>query len=190
MEILSRLKRSAIGLKKSGKGEAAMTREEGVFFESFYRLHFQKLVGYAYRFLKNWDDAKEVVQEAFLTGMVKIDRFYGSENRLGWIKNVIRNKAQNLNTVKKSRATVTISIEDTNLCPSAFDYYVGVDAPSAHCAELLSEQEFLLIQRIFMEGEPYRNVAKEFDLSEGACRKRVERIIKKLRKNWDIDYSS
>ena len=117
-----------------------MTREEGVFFESFYRLHFQKLVGYAYRFLKNWDDAKEVVQEAFLTGMVKIDRFYGSENRLGWIKNVIRNKAQNLNTVKKSRATVTISIEDTNLCPSAFDYYVGVDAPSAHCAELLSEQ--------------------------------------------------
>ena len=85
---------------------------------------------------------------------------------------------------------MTISIEDTNLCPSAFDYYVGVDAPSAHCAELLSEQEFLLIQGIFMEGEPYRNVAKEFDLSEGACRKRVERIIKKLRKNWDIDYSS
>lgn len=164
-----------------------MTREEGVFFESFYRAHIQTLIGYAYRFLKNWDDAKEITQEAFLTGLVKIDQFYGSENHLGWIKSVIRKKAQNLNKVKKNHATVLFPLEDPTSSLSAYDYYSGVDAPSAHCAELLSDQEFLLIKRIFMEGESYWDAAKEFDMTEGACRKRVERIIKKLRERWDTD---
>ena len=36
-----------------------------------------------------------------------------------------------------------------------------------------------------MEGEPYREVAADLDLTEGACRKRVERILKKLREQWD-----
>ena len=49
-----------------------MTREEAARFEVFYRENFEKLVGYAYRFLKNWDDAKEVTQEAFLTALIRI----------------------------------------------------------------------------------------------------------------------
>lgn len=164
-----------------------MTREEEAFFEEFYRANIQMLIGYAYRFLQNWDDAKEIAQEAFLTGLVKIDQFYASKNRLGWIKTVIRKKAQNLNKVKRVRATVTTFLGDPSLCLSARDDYGSVDSPSAHCAELLTEQEFLLIRRIFMEGEPYREVAAEFGLTEGACRKRVERILKKLRKQWDAD---
>ena len=55
----------------------------------FYRENFEKLVGYAYRFLKNWDDAKEVTQEAFLTALIRIDRFHASENQQGWIKSVL-----------------------------------------------------------------------------------------------------
>lgn len=163
-----------------------MTREEEAFFEEFYRVYVQTLAGYAYRFLNNWDDAREITQEAFLTGLVKTNQFFASENRMGWIKTVIRKKAQNFNRVKRGRATVTTSLEDPNLCLSANDYYGSVDSPSAHCAELLAEQEFLLIRRIFIEGEPYREAAAEFGLTEGACRKRVERILKKLREQWDV----
>ena len=162
-----------------------MTREEEAFFEEFYRAYIQTLVGFAYRFLKNWDDAKEITQEAFLTALVKIDQFYASENHLGWIKAVIRKKAQNFNKVKRGRAAVTTFLDDPSLSLSAPDHYGGIDAPSAPCAELLTDQEFLLIRRIFMEGEPYREVAADLDLTEGACRKRVERILKKLREQWD-----
>lgn len=164
-----------------------MTGEQQLFFEAFYRTHFKSLIVYAYRFLKNWDDAKEITQEAFVTGLVKIDEFHESENQIGWIKKVIWKKAQNLNKVKKNHAVVMLPLEDPTMSLSAYDYYGGVDAPSAHCAELLSDQEFLIIKRIFMEGESYRDTAKEFDMTEGACRKRVERIIKKLRERWDTD---
>lgn len=164
-----------------------MTREECVFFEAFYRANFKKLVGYAYRFLANWDDAKEITQEAFLTGLIKIDQFYKSENQQGWIRNAIRKKAQNLNRVKANRTAVTVPLEDTSFDSAAYDHYAGVDTPFAHSAELLTEQEFLLIKRVFMEGEPYQNIAKEFDTTEGACRKRVERIVKKLREKWGAE---
>ncbi len=164
-----------------------MTWEEGVSFEEFYRENFQKLVGYAYRFLKNWDDAKEVTQDAFLTALIKMDQFCGSGNRQGWIRNTIRKKAQNLNKIKANRTASIVPLEETDPLLVDYDRYSAVDTPSAHSAELLSEQEFVLIQRIFMEGEAYRDTAKEFGITEGACRKRVERIIKKLREKWEKD---
>ena len=164
-----------------------MTQEEEVFLEAFYRANFQKLVGYAFRFLKNWEDAKEVTQEAFLTGLVKIEQFYKSENQQGWIKIVIRKKAQNFSKMKANRGAVTTFLEDPGLLPAAPDYYDGIEAPPVYCAELLTEQEFLLIKRIYLEGESYRDTAKEFEMTEGACRKRVERTIKKLRERWNRD---
>ena len=165
----------------------AMTQDEGVFFEAFYRENFQKLVAYAYRFLKNWDDAKEVTQEAFLTALIKIDQFCESESPQGWIKSTIRKKAQNLNKLKVRRSASVFPLEEANPLLVDYDHYAAVDAPSAHSAELLSKQEFLLIKRIFMEGESYRDTAEEFGITEGACRKRVERIIKKLRERWEKD---
>ena len=80
---------------------------------------------------ENWDDAKEITQEAFLTALVKIDQFYASENHLGWIKAVIRKKAQNFNKVKRGRAAVTTFLDDPSLSLSAPDHYGGIDAPSA-----------------------------------------------------------
>lgn len=162
-----------------------MTQEEGVFFEKFYRDHVQMLVVYAYRFVRNWDDAKEIVQESFITGMVKIDQFFGSENHLGWIKSTVRKKAQNFNKVRKSRAAIMSSLPNPDLVRPANYNNSVIDAPSAHCAELLTEQEFLLFKRIIIEGEPYRDVAKDSGLTEGACRKRIERILVKLRERWD-----
>ena len=165
-----------------------MTQDEEAFFEEFYRANYQKFVGYAFRFLRNWEDAKEVTQDAFLIGLVKIKQFYASENRPGWLKNTIRKRAQNFNKVKINRAAVTTFLEDPGLSLAAPDHYNRIDSPSAYCAELLTDPEFLLIKRVFMEGESYRDTAKEFGLTEGACRKRVERIIKKLRKRWDGDH--
>ena len=121
-----------------------MTQDEEAFFEEFYRANYQKFVGYAFRFLRNWEDAKEVTQDAFLIGLVKIKQFYASENRPGWLKNTIRKRAQNFNKVKINRAAVTTFLEDPGLSLAAPDHYNRIDSPSAYCAELLTEQEFLL----------------------------------------------
>lgn len=85
------------------------------------------------------------------------------------------------------RTAVTIPLDETALLLTDDDHYPAVGTPFAHSAELLNTQEFLLIQRIFMEGVSYRDATKEFEITEGACRKRVERILQKLKDRWEED---
>lgn len=162
-----------------------MTPKQKVFLESFFREHFHYFVAYAFRYLKDWEDAKEVTQEAFLTAIIKIDAFFDSECPMGWMKKTIWKKASNVIRSKEKQSSVNVPIEaiDANLV--TYDTYTGIDSPITRCAEILTPAEFSLFKRIVLNGESYSDVAAELGISECSCRKRVERIIKKLRKNWD-----
>lgn len=161
-----------------------MTPKQRVFFEAFFREHYHYLVAYAFRYLKDWEDAKEITQEAFLTAIIKIDSFFDSESPIGWIKKTIWKKASNFSRSKSRQSSVNVPIEDMDANLFVYDSYTDLDSPITRCAELLDPKEFSLFKRIVVNGESYSEVATEFGLSEPSCRKRVERIIKKLRKNW------
>lgn len=161
-----------------------MTPKQKMFLESFFREHYQYLVTYAFRYLTDWEDAKEVTQDAFLTAVIKIDSFVGSENPLGWMKKTIWKKASNFSRSKLKQSSVSVPIESMAEALFAYDSYSGLDSTIARCAEILGPEEFSLFKRIVINGESYSDVAAELGLSERSCRKRVERIIKKLRKNW------
>ena len=162
-----------------------MTPKQKMFLESFFREHYQYLVTYAFRYLKDWEDAKEITQDAFLTAIIKSDSFFDSENPLGWIKKTIWKKASNFSHSKSKQSSVSVPIENMAEALFAYDFYSSLDLTIAQCTEILKPEEFSLFKRIVMNGESYSEVAAELGLSERSCRKRIERIIKKLRKNWD-----
>lgn len=162
-----------------------MTNEQSAFFENFYREHFETLVGYAFRFVKNWDDAKAVTQDAFLVGLKKIDAFHASENHIAWIKTTIRKKASNVNRTRQYRAGIVVPLETLNTTPAIFDSYPAIDSPLTQCADILNPGEYSLFMRAIVNREPYPKVAGDLGITEWACRKRVQRILKKLRENWD-----
>lgn len=161
-----------------------MTPKQKVFLEAFFREHNHYLVIYAFRYLRNWEDAKEVTQDAFLTAMIRSDSFFNSESPLGWMKKTIWNKASNFSRSKAKQLSVNVPIEDIPESLFAYDSYGGLNSAIARCAEILKPKEFSLFKRIVIIGESYSDVAAELGLSEPSCRKRMERIIKKLRKNW------
>lgn len=165
-----------------------MTGEQSIFFEQFYRKHFSKLVAYAYRFLHNWDDARVVTQEAFLVGVEKIDQFQGSESQLAWIKNVIKKKAFNMNRTRSLRETIVVPLETlTTPPPGTYDSHESedIDALLAHCAALLKPEEYALLIEAVWKRKPYPQLSRELGITEHACRKRVQRLLKKLNDNWD-----
>lgn len=162
-----------------------MTPKQKVFLEAFFREHNHYLVAYAFRYLNNWEDAKEVTQDAFLTAMIRSDSFFSSENPIGWIKKTIWKKASNLSRSKSKQLSVNMPVEDMPESFFAYDSYNGLNSAIDRCAEILKPKEFSLFKRIVIIGESYSDVAAELGLSERSCRKRMERIIKKLRKNWD-----
>lgn len=162
-----------------------MTPNQRMFFEAFFREHYHYLVAYAFRYLKDWEDAKEVVQDSFLTAIIRSDAFFSSENPLGWMKKVIWKKASNFSHSKSKQSSVSVPIEDMPESLLAYDPYSGLDSTVARCAEILKPEEFSLFKRVVINGESCSDVAAELGLSEQACRKRVERARKKLRRNWD-----
>lgn len=164
-----------------------MTPEENERFEQFYRQHLQKLLTYAYRYLHDWEEAKDATQEAFLVGMKKIDQFLGSENQVAWMKNVIRKKASNMRHTRKLREEIVVPLETLTTSPHMYDSHEDEDVEALldHCAELLKSDEYSLFVRIIWKRESYSHVSRELNISEWACRKRIQRILKKLNENWD-----
>ena len=162
-----------------------MTQEQSTFFEDFYREHSESLVGYAYRFRYDWEDARVAMQDAFLTGIIKIDKFYSSENPIGWIKKVIWNITMNMNRAKKVRKNRLVPLDDTKMQATTYDQYEGINTVVARCKEILTSEEYALFEATIIASEPSSKVYQDFGLSYEACKKRVTRILQKLRKNWD-----
>lgn len=160
-----------------------MTQEQSTFLEKLYAEQVEQLVIYAYRFVWDWEDARVVTQEAFLTGIVKFEEFT-KENPVGWLKTTIRNLASNMNRAKKIRKDRLVSLDDANIQNAVYDQQEGLKSIIAQCTEILSPEEFALFEATILAGEPSSKVYKEFGLSYEACRKRVYRILEKLRKNW------
>lgn len=164
-----------------------MTSEQSVFFEQFYRKHLRKLVAYAYRYLKDWGNAEVAAQEAFLLAWENSDKFFSSESQIAWMKNVIRKKASNMNHTRCLREKVVVPLETLTASPCICDSHDGedVEALLTHCAEILKPKECSIFLKVIWKREPYSRVSQELGITEWACRKRAQRILKKLNENWD-----
>ena len=53
--------------------------------------------------------------------------------------------------------------------------------------EDLSPQEYTLLKEIVIDGVSYLDMAEKLEISMWACRKRVERIIKKIRRKNNLE---
>lgn len=159
-----------------------LTKEEIVFFSTFYQENFEMLSAYAYRFVSNWEDAHDLTQDAFMTAIVKFEDF-SKNNPTGWMKITIRNKAANFNQTKKIHSNYSQPLN--NHIPKTAPNEFYDDSAIAHCAELLQPEEFSMIQETIIANEAYSEAYQKFGLSYGAFRKRIYRILKKLRDNWD-----
>ncbi len=163
-----------------------MSREENVFFTEFYREHFESLCSYAYRFVTNWDDARDITQDAFKTALTKFDDFYSSENPIGWMKETIHKLSANFNKVQNLHNSRTEPLDEKILVPAVSQSYEsGEDSAIALCAELLSPEEFSMIQDTIIANEPYSTAYKKSGLSYEAFWKRIYRILQKLRNHWN-----
>lgn len=162
-----------------------MTQEQSTFFADFYREHSESLVGYAYRFLHDWEEARVAMQEGFLIGIIKIDKFYSDENPIGWIKKVIQNITSNMYRAQKVRKNRLVPLDGAKIQTAVYDQYEGSNTVIARCKEILTPEEFALFEATIIAGEPSSIVHQDFGLSYEACKRRVSRILQKLRKYWD-----
>lgn len=159
-----------------------MKPDQDAILETLYRARFHMLEIHAYRFLGNWDDAHVAAQEAFHIACEKIDVLMKTENKIGWMKNTVKNVCRHMMRDRQRQKVLFSSLEDLT---EAETPYVTDDSKGRAVdlfAGLLSERELELLQKIIVEEVSYAEAAKEMNCNIWTCRKQVQRAIDKLHK--------
>lgn len=158
-----------------------MERQE--LFETLYLEMYHKLVGYAARGLEgNLDLAEEAVQDTFRLFWVKYDQATASPNVQGWIVNTLKGEILN---IRRTRARMANLVAQLSAAPQiaavARDEY-GLDV---EYADLREDPDYQLLREFALEQRTVMELAQSRGITIPACKKRLERARKRLRKYFE-----
>lgn len=144
---------------------------------------YYQLIVYAISTLYDHSLAEEAVQDTFRIACAKASNFLSSPNPRGWllntlkyvIKNMIRSRASLNNLILCSFDLIENSIIiDTDISNIDFLY-----------SDIVDSAEYELLKRIALDKYTILEAAQELGISVEACKKRVQRAKKKLKKYFE-----
>ena len=161
-------------------------------FETLMLPHLDAAYNLAKWLLRNEDDARDVVQEAYLRAFKSFGGFHGSNGR-PWLLTIVRNTAYNL--IKKNQtAHLTTTFDE--------DEQVGDRESPSPATLLVQDEESKLVRRAIdqlpeefreilvlrhLEGLSYKEIAEVAHLAPGTVMSRLARARGKLREFLKTD---
>lgn len=130
----------------------------------------------AMRFLKNSDDAEDVLQESFIKAFSKIEQYKGEVTFGAWFKKIVVNKCLDF---LKAKCDVNIPLEE-NLTHVVEDdnWNVGVDISIDQVRfeiEKLSDNYKYVLLLFLIEGYDHSEISQILEIPETTCRTRLMR---------------
>lgn len=148
--------------------------------ETYYVEMFYSLSAYAQSALNDRSLAEEAVQDTFRIACAKADKFLSSPNPKGWLLNTLKNV---INNAIRSRAylnRMVIAYLDTDENNIPGD--IGNPSIDLIYSDLTENKDYKLLKKIALEKCSMLEAAQELGISVEACKKRVQRAKKKLKK--------
>ncbi|MEN8789793.1 MAG: RNA polymerase sigma factor [Flavobacteriaceae bacterium] len=141
-----------------------------------YRQYCEGMYCVAMRFLKNEDDAEDVLQEAFIKAFQKLDQFRGDVTFGAWLKRIVVNKC--LDFIKAKKVAFTEIQEQTLRIVEDEDWTVKTEITMEQVKEAmqqLPEKYRFVVQLFLVEGYDHQEISQILDLREPTCRTRLLR---------------
>ena len=152
-----------------------------------YKMYCEGMYCVAMRFLKNEDDAEDVLQEAFIKAFQKLDQFKGEVSFGAWLKRIVINKC--LDYIKSSKIQYTEIRENTLHVVEDDDWTVEEDLSIdevMNAMEKLPDKYKYVVQLFLIEGYDHQEISQILEIREVTCRTRLLRgkgYLKELLKN-------
>lgn len=178
-EIIDTLKT----LTRTGGGTSmAMDEKQRKIIAEFYNEKYKGLLAYAKQSLGDVDLASEAINETFEIACKKPEKLINSENPYGWLTNTLKNVINNMKRKRNRWNLLFINTYhlDENLLVSHESQ--EMDTIDLYYSELLSLDDYNLIKRIVLDRVSIPEAAREFGISTEACKKRIQRAKKKLKR--------
>ena len=141
-----------------------------------YRKYCEGMLCVAMRFLKNKDDAEDVLQEAFIKAFQRIDQFKGEVTFGAWLKRIVVNGCIDFIKSKKQRM---VELDESYMHVADDDNWEvsgGIDLEEVKKAIYeLPEKYGLVVQLFLVEGYDHKEITQILNISETASRTRLLR---------------
>lgn len=147
-----------------------------------YKQYCNGMFCIAMRFLKNYDDAEDVLQESFIKAFQRIHQFKGEVTFGAWLKRIVVNgsidflKSKHKRTIELDESYMHIA-EDEN-----WEVNEGINIEEVlDRIEELPEKYKYVVQLFLVEGYDHKEISEILDISETASRTRLLRGKKYLK---------
>ena len=141
-----------------------------------YKQYCEGMFCVAMRYVKNGDDAEDVVQEAFIKAFQKIHQFKGEVTFGAWLKRIVINKSIDFLKAKKQRM---VALDENYLQVSEDDDWtvendITLDQVKTAITKLPDKYRYVLMM-FLIEGYDHREIAQVLKLTETTSRTRLLR---------------
>ena len=155
--------------------------------------YYPKMIAICLRYLKNEEDASEVLNNAFLKVFTKLEQYKAEGSLEGWIKRIVINSA--LNFIRSNK-----TYRNKFILTGEFQSYGTPDEISSEAVDglpntassLSQEQLFNMITDLppatrvvfnlfVIEDFPHKQIAKQLDISEGTSKWHLSNARKLLK---------
>lgn len=141
-----------------------------------YRQYCDGMFGVAMRFLKNADDAEDVLQESFIKAFQRIHQFKGEVTFGAWLKRIVVNgsidflKSKHQRTEELDENYMHIAEEDD----WSVEENISLEQVKAAIEELPGKYRYV-VQLFLVEGYDHSEISQVLGISETASRTRLLR---------------
>lgn len=152
--------------------------------ERLYLQMYPMLFEYARSSLANDALAEEAVQDTFIIACQKPESLCKSANPEGWLVKTLKNVVSN--TIRSQSIARRILL---GYCASAGEYSASGERVDLDVLydDVADTDEFRLLKEMALEGKSYLEMAQARGITVAACRKRMERARKMLKKRFGFN---
>lgn len=141
-----------------------------------YRQYCDGMYVVAMRFVKNTDDAEDVLQESFIKAFQKIHQFKGEVTFGAWLKKIVVNKSIDF---LKSKKQDMLTLDESYMQPVDNDDWTVEEGISIEevkeAIEKLPDKYKYVVMMFLIEGFDHKEIAEVLDIEETTCRTRLLR---------------
>ena len=152
-------------------------------YDELVRRHLAKAYAIAYRLLGHREDAEDLVQDAFIAALEKIDTFQEGRSFAPWLYRIVVNRGLNARKSRSLRRMEPLPLEVQAAIGSPLQYAERQELRGSLDAamEELPERQRTVVQLVELEGFTSTQVAEMLQLSDGTVRWHLHQARQRLR---------
>ncbi|MBS1508220.1 MAG: RNA polymerase sigma factor [Bacteroidetes bacterium] len=159
-------------------------------YHQLYKLYSRAMYNVGYRIVNDADEAKDVLQDSFISAFNSLDHYRGDASFGAWLKRIVVNKA--INIVRRRRFE---RIPDTETFDVKEDMEVDVlegfpftVEKVKHAMAQLPEGYRVVLSLYLLEGYDHAEIAEILGITESTSKSQFNRSKKKLKEILESSY--